>query len=312
MTTILYTHASGLRHDTGAGHPERADRLRAIERALAAPHFGLLDRREPEPVDLAEIIRVHDQAYVEGVMAAIPDQGLRHLDGDTVASPGTGEAALRAAGAVCEAVDAVMAGEANTAFCALRPPGHHAEPDQAMGFCVFNNVAVGALRARAVHGLARIAVIDFDVHHGNGTQAVFERDPGLFYTSTHQSPLYPGTGRPHETGVANNILNLPLPPGAGGPEFREAVTSRMIPALDEFAPQLVMISAGFDGHRQDPLANLNLDEADFGWITDQLLVVADRHCDGRVVSTLEGGYNLDALARSVAEHVRRLMRIARH
>jgi acetoin utilization deacetylase AcuC-like enzyme len=228
------------------------------------------------------------------------------LDGDTSLSPGSGEAALRAAGAVAAAVDAVAAGESANAFCAVRPPGHHAEPATAMGFCLFNNVAVGAHQARSAHGLRRIAVMDFDVHHGNGTQAMFERDPELFYASTHQMPLYPGTGSVGETGCGN-ICNAPLPPNAGSAEFRAAMSRRVLPALVAFAPDMLLISAGFDAHRADPLANLRLEEADYAWATDELLDLAARHCGGRVVSTLEGGYDLDALAASAAAHVGRLM-----
>jgi len=214
---------------------------------------------------------------------------------------------LRAAGALILGVDMVMGGEAKNAFCAVRPPGHHATPTRAMGFCLFNNVAVGALHARAVHGLKRIAVVDFDVHHGNGTQDMFTRDANLFYGSTHQSPLYPGTGRPDETGIAHNIVNVPLPPGAGGSEFRRAFELVILPALARFEPELVIISAGFDAHRDDPLAQLRLDESDFAWATEALCALAARSCQGRVVSALEGGYDLDATARSAAAHVRALM-----
>jgi len=222
--------------------------------------------------------------------------------------PLTGKAALRAVGAVCAAVDAVVGGEAANAFCAVRPPGHHAEPARAMGFCLFNNVAIGARHARAVHGLARVAVVDFDVHHGNGTQAAFEADATLFYASTHQSPLYPGTGGREERGVGN-IVNLPLPPGTDSVGFRRAVADELLPALDEFAPELILVSAGFDAHAADPLAGLALTEADFAWITEALLVLAGRHCGGRLVSVLEGGYDLDALAASAAAHIGALMTV---
>src|SRR5207302_3638214 len=218
---------------------------------------------------------------------------------DTVLSPQSGEAALRAAGAVCAAVDAIMAGDGANAFCAVRPPGHHAEPGRAMGFCLFNNVAVGALRARAAHGLGRVAVIDFDVHHGNGTQVAFETDDGLFYASTHQSPLYPGTGAANETGLGN-IVNVPLRPMSGSSQFRTGVTHRILPALEAFRPELVLISAGFDAHRRDPLAQLMLDEADYTWITERLIELAYRHARGKLVSTLEGGYDLAALGTSAA------------
>ena len=221
-------------------------------------------------------------------------------------SPGSLEAAYRAAGAVCAAVDEVVSGAARNAFCAVRPPGHHAEPGRAMGFCIFNNVAVAALQARAVHGLQRIAVIDFDVHHGNGTQAMFEADADLVYVSTHQSPLYPGTGDAHERGLGN-ILNVPLPPYAGSTAFRDAFADTLLPALEDFAPELVLISAGFDAHASDPLANLEMQDDDYAWVTRELIALAGRHAGGRLVSTLEGGYNLQALATATAAHVRELM-----
>ena len=306
MATILYSHAAFLDHDTGAGHPERPDRLRAILAALEDPAFADLDRREAPLADPSVIELVHPPRHVDQVLGMIPPAGLAHIDGDTVVSPGSREAALRAVGAVCAAVDAVVAGEARNAFCAVRPPGHHAEPARAMGFCLFNNVAIGACHAREKHGLARIAVVDFDVHHGNGTQAMFEADADLFYASTHQWPLYPGTGGAGERGLGN-ILNAPLDPMAGSGEFQAAMESAVLPALDAFAPDLVMVSAGFDGHRDDPLANLNLTEDDFAWATERIAEVARAHCQGRLVSSLEGGYNLAALAASCAAHVRCLM-----
>jgi len=249
---------------------------------------------------------VHSRRLVEALLDAVPQQGYAAIDADTVMSPASGAAALRAAGAVVAAVDAVVAGEAASAFCAVRPPGHHAEPNRPMGFCLFNNVAVGALRARAVHGLARVAVVDFDVHHGNGTEARFAADPTLFYGSTHQSPLYPGTGAASDTGVGN-IVNLPLRPMSGSAEFRRAVERELLPALDRFAPELLLISAGFDAHRRDPLAQLQLDEADYAWVTERLVELARAHAQGRVVSTLEGGYDLQALGASAAAHVLALM-----
>ena len=307
MRTGIFTHPACLAHDTGLGHPECADRLRAVLRGIEQEDFIYLDRREAPQASREQIERVHGAAFVSTLLQHIPAEGLRHIDGDTVVSPQSGEAALRAAGAVCAAVDAVLDGSLRHAFCAVRPPGHHAEPEQAMGFCLFNNVAIGALQARARHGLQRVAVVDFDVHHGNGTQTMCGADPGLFYASTHQWPLYPGTGSARERGVCGNVLNLPLPPGAGSAEFRSAVEHRLLPALDGFAPELVLISAGFDAHADDPLANLNLLDTDFGWVTEKLCQVADRHAKGRVVSTLEGGYNLDALGRSAALHVKALM-----
>ena len=307
MTTLLYTHPSCLEHDPGQYHPETPARLKAVLEGLSAPEFAALERREAPQAALDDLIRVHPRRFVERLLAAVPTAGHVGIDADTVMSPQSGEAALRAAGAVAAAVDAVIAGEVDNAFCAVRPPGHHAEPDRAMGFCLFNNVAVGALRARQVHGLARVAVVDFDVHHGNGTQAAFWDDASLFYGSTHQWPLYPGTGSTGETGSANNIVNVPLPPMSGSQAFRLGMTRILLPALDAFAPEMLLISAGFDAHKSDPLAQLLLEEADYTWATEQLLDIARRHARGRVVSTLEGGYDLVALGGSAAAHVRVLM-----
>ena len=306
MTTLLYTHPSCLEHDPGPHHPESPDRLRAVLEALATPEFASLERREAPAAALEDIARAHSKGFVERMLAAVPSRGYAGIDADTVVSPQSGRAALHAAGAVVAAVDAVVAGEADNAFCAVRPPGHHAEPARAMGFCLFNNAAIGALRAQAAQGLARVAVIDFDVHHGNGTQARFAEDPSLFYASTHQSPLYPGTGSARERGVGN-IVNVPLAPMAGSPQFRQGVEREILPALDAFGPELVLISAGFDAHRRDPLAQLMLDESDYAWVTSQLIEIARRHAGGRVVSTLEGGYDLAALGASAAAHVGALM-----
>jgi acetoin utilization deacetylase AcuC-like enzyme len=306
MTTLLYTHPACLDHDPGRRHPESPARLRAVTAALDDPEFARLERCEAPEVTLEDLLRVHPRQHVEGILAAVPKTGHVGIDGDTVLSPASGEAALRAAGAVTAAVDAVVGKEADNAFCAVRPPGHHAEPQRAMGFCLFNNAAIGALRAREVHGLARVAVVDFDVHHGNGTQAAFEADGTLFYASTHQYPLYPGTGAASETGVGN-VVNVPLRPMAGSTQFRLGVTQRILPALDAFRPELVLVSAGFDAHRSDPLAQLMLDEADYTWVTEKLLEVAYRHAAGRLIATLEGGYDLSALAASAAAHIRVLM-----
>ena len=265
-----------------------------------------IERRQAQEASRDDLLRVHSRRHVEGILAAVPKTGHVGIDADTVLSPASGEAALRAAGAVVAAVDAVVTKEANNAFCAVRPPGHHAEPQRAMGFCLFNNAAIGALRAREVHGLARVAVVDFDVHHGNGTQAAFESDGALFYASTHQYPLYPGTGAASETGVGN-VVNVPLRPMAGSSQFRLGVTQRILPALDAFRPELVIVSAGFDAHRSDPLAELMLDEVDYTWVTEKLLEIAHRHAAGRLVATLEGGYDLPALAASTAAHIRVLM-----
>ena len=309
MATRLYTHAACLGHDMGHGHPESPARLRAILAALEDQDFARLERVEAPLASVEQLSRVHPKAYVDAILHAVPKSGLFALDADTTLSPGSGQAALRAAGAVCAAVDAVARGEVANAFCAVRPPGHHAEPGTAMGFCLFNNVAVGAHQARALHGLHRVAVVDFDVHHGNGTQAMFETDPDAFYASTHQMPLYPGTGAASETGVGN-ICNAPLPPFAGSAEFRAAMERSVLPALDSFRPDILLISAGFDAHRADPLANLQLGEEDFAWATDRLLEIAARRAQGRVVSALEGGYDLEALAASAAAHVRRLMAVS--
>jgi acetoin utilization deacetylase AcuC-like enzyme len=309
MTTLLYTHPSCIEHDPGQYHPETPARLKAVLGALSEPEFAALERREAPEAALDDLTRVHPRLFVERLLAAVPQAGHIGIDADTVMSPQSGEAALHAAGAVAAAVDAVIAGEADNAFCAVRPPGHHAEPNRAMGFCLFNSVAVGALRARQVHGLARVAVVDFDVHHGNGTQACFWDDASLFYGSTHQWPLYPGTGSSGETGMAGNIVNVPLPPMSGSQAFRLGMTRTLLPALDAFAPEMVLISAGFDAHRDDPLAQLLLEETDYTWATEQLLDIAQRHAAGRVVSTLEGGYDLIALAASAAAHVRVLMSV---
>jgi acetoin utilization deacetylase AcuC-like enzyme len=306
MTTLLLTHPACLEHDTGYGHPERADRLRAIDDALAAPGFKTLKREQAPLANLAVIERLHPKAYVEMVRAAIPARDHNWLDPDTVVSPGSWDAALRATGAAIYAVDQVMAGKADNAFCAVRPPGHHAEPSRAMGFCLFNTVAVAALHARAKHGAKRVAVVDFDVHHGNGTQAAFFSDKDLFYGSTHQMPLFPGTGALDETGVGN-IWNAPLKPGDDGEDFRAAFEARILPPLDAFAPDFLLVSAGFDAHIKDPLAQLRLVEADFAWVTEKLLEAAAKHTGGKLVSTLEGGYDLDALASSTAIHVETLM-----
>ncbi|MCR9240174.1 MAG: histone deacetylase family protein [Rhodobiaceae bacterium] len=306
MTTLLLSHDACLDHQTSVGHPESPARLRAVLDALSDPGFDALQREEAPRATVEDIARVHPRAHVEDLLASMPTKGIAHIDADTVMSPGSGEAALRAAGAVCRAVDAVVSGQAQNAFCAARPPGHHAEPQTPMGFCLFNNVAVGALYAREKYGLQKAAVIDFDVHHGNGTQAMFEADENLFYASTHQSPLYPGTGDASETGVGN-IVNVPLRQGADGREFRTAYEKVILPALRAFSPEILFISAGFDGHAEDPLAGLKLTEPDYVWVTKELMGVAQNACEGRIVSTLEGGYDLGALARSASAHVATLM-----
>ncbi len=309
MSTALITHRACLDHDTGPYHPESAERLRAVIDALETEIFADLLREEAPEATVEQLSRVHPQEYVEAILSIRPDLGEAvQLDGDTRMSAGSAEAALRAAGGAVLGVDAVMEGWARTAFAAIRPPGHHAEPRRPMGFCLFNNVAVAALHARARWGVQRVAVVDFDVHHGNGTQAMFESDRDLFYASSHQSPCYPGTGDMWERGVANNIVNVPLRPRDGSEAFRHAWADTILPELDRFAPGLLIVSAGFDAHRDDPLAQLRLETADYSWVTEQLLAIADRHCGGRMVSVLEGGYDLNALAASAAAHVRALMR----
>ncbi len=307
MTTLLYTHTAFFEHDPGPGHPECPARLKAVLGALDDPAFAALERREAPAAAREQLLRVHRADFVDRVLRAIPDHGYASLDADTIASPGSGQAALRAAGAVCAAVDAVARGEAGNAFCAVRPPGHHAEPDRAMGFCLFNSVAIGALQARAVHGLQRVAVVDFDVHHGNGTQAAFWDDRDLFYASTHQMPLYPGTGARVERGRFANIVNAPLAPMSGSEEFQRAARDIVLPALIEFRPDFILISAGFDAHADDPLAGLRFHEQDYAWMTNELAAIARQVCHGRMVSSLEGGYDLDALALSAAAHVKALM-----
>lgn len=308
MSTWIYTHEACFEHQPGPHHPESPQRLAAVLRALDAPEFAPATRRDAPRGTREQILRVHDADYVGAVEAAVPRQGYRALDaGDTIMSPGTWEAVLRCVGAACAAVDDVVAGRARNAFCATRPCGHHAEADRAMGFCVFNQAAIAALHARAAHGLKRVAVIDFDVHHGNGTQNTFYDDPDLFYGSSHQSPFYPGTGTRSESGAAGNIVNIPLPRGSDSGAFRRHMRDELLPALTRFAPELLIISAGFDAHHLDPLGGLAFTDDDFHWITRELMAVADACAHGRVVSTLEGGYSLDGLASGTAAHVRALM-----
>ncbi len=307
MTTLLLTHAACLDHETPPGHPERADRIRVVERALEGERFAMLVREMAPVADFDTIALAHSRAYVDALAEASPEAGIVHIDSDTVLSPGTLEAALRGAGAAVQAVDEVMTGKVSNAFCALRPPGHHAERQQAMGFCFFNNAAIAARWARHAHGAGRIAVIDWDVHHGNGTQDIFWNDPNVLYASTHEMPLYPGTGAESDRGEHDNILNVPLSAGDGGETFREAMDSLVLPRIERFAPDLIVISAGFDAHWRDPLGSLNLTERDFVWATRELMRIADTSCKGRIVSILEGGYDLEGLSRSAAAHVAALM-----
>jgi acetoin utilization deacetylase AcuC-like enzyme len=309
LTTLFLSHPSGLEHDTGAGHPERADRLRIIEQMVEHERFQNLHRALAPGADTPALLRVHPEEYVRAIEAASPKEGRVRIDGgDTVMSPGTWEALMHTIGGASAAVNEVMRGNATNAFVAMRPCGHHAERATPMGFCFFNTAAIAARHAQAVHGAERVAIIDFDVHHGNGTQARFADDPTLFYGSTHQFPLYPGTGAPSETGVGN-IVNVPLRPLSGSNEFRLGMTRTILPALDAFRPEMVLISAGFDAHRNDPLAQLLLEEADYTWVTERLLEVARQHAGGRVVATLEGGYDLAALKASTAAHLRVLMSV---
>ena len=302
----LYTHPACLLHDPGPEHAERPARLRAVLQALDHDRYATLDRIEAPLVTREQLLRVHSATHVEHILASAPLDGTHRLDEDTLMSPGSVEAALRAAGAVVAAVDAVLTGATQRAFCAVRPPGHHATRDQAMGFCLFNNIAIGAAHALVTHGLKRVAIADFDVHHGNGTQAIFEPEPRVLFVSSHQSPLYPGSGREDEHGVGN-IVNGTLSPGAGSHEFRELWDGVLLPRLQAFKPQLVLVSAGFDAHCNDPFSDIRLGQEDYAWITERLVGVARTHAAGRMVSTLEGGYDLAALAASVAAHVSMLM-----
>ena len=307
MVTRLYTHPIFLEHITPPGHPERPDRLRAIERALDDEPFEDLDRVEAPMGDEATILYAHPAEFVARVRAAIPETGIHRIDEDTTASPKSWQAAVTAIGAAHAAVDDVFEGRADNVFVAARPPGHHAEKTKAMGFCLFNHAAIAARHAQKKHGAERVAIVDWDVHHGNGTQDIFWDDPSVLYCSTHQMPLYPGTGAKSETGVGN-IVNAPLEPRTGSDLFRDALLSRVLPAIDNFAPDLIIISAGFDAHHRDPLAEINLTEDDFDWATGQLMERAQRLSGNRLVSLLEGGYDLQGLAFSVAAHVGRLMK----
>ncbi len=308
MATLLLHHPSFANHKTGAGHPERPDRYRAVQAVLGQPQFDPLVREEAEVADLATTRYVHSNRYVDALEEARPDAGYVYLDGgDTVMEPSTWEVVLRAVGGTLQAIDSVLEGEAQNAFVACRPPGHHAETERAMGFCLFNNIGIGARHAQKTHGLERVAIVDFDVHHGNGTQEIFYSDPSVLYASTHQMPLFPGTGAVRETGVGN-IFNAPLSAGDAGPELREAFEDRILPALDAFSPELIIVSAGFDAHERDPLGSLNMTADDFGWVTRELMKAAEQHCQGKLVAVLEGGYDLQGLTDSVSAHVGELMK----
>ena len=308
MTTLLVTHPSGLDHLTGSGHPERPDRLRAIAEALSDESFAPLKRIEAPAASLETIALCHPIDYVHEIRDASPKQGLVRIDADTAMSPGTFKAVLHAVGGAVHAVDEVIGKRVDNAFCTMRPPGHHAETVRPMGFCIFNTAAIAARHAQKQHGLGRVAIVDFDVHHGNGSQEIFWSDQTVMYCSTHEMPLYPGTGAATERGDHDNIVNAPLRAGDAGDKFRAAFESRILPRLSAFGAELIVISAGFDAHERDPLANIRLVEDDFSWVTKKLMEVADKTAGGRIVSVLEGGYDLQGLSQSAAAHVTALMR----
>jgi acetoin utilization deacetylase AcuC-like enzyme len=302
MKTTIYTHDSGLHHDTGFSHPERAARLRVIRDLLEEPPYSSLSRGEVRPVAEDRLILAHPLHYIEHIQNAIPDHGHAEIDADTILSPRSWDAALHAAGAVCSAVDDIAAGKTARAFCAMRPPGHHAEPNISMGFCLFNNIFIGARHAQDAHGFKKIAIVDFDVHHGNGTDAMTRRHDGtILFMSSHQYPLWPMTGLEEDND--ESVMNFTLAPHSGSEQFRTLYKTKVFPALTRFAPDLLMISAGFDAHRQDPLAQINLETEDFEWVTKNLCEIANQSAQGRVISVLEGGYDLGALKASVAAHL---------
>ena len=306
MTTHLYHHPACLEHVNAPGHPERPDRLRAIEAVLSDPHFDALERLEAPEADIELFNLAHPRDYITRIASLIPEEGLARIDADTSACPQSWLAVKRAVGAAVSGVDDVFTGKADNVFASVRPPGHHAEKTTAMGFCLVNTVAVAARYAQEKYGAERVAIVDFDVHHGNGTQDIFYNDPSVLFASSHQMPLYPGTGELGETGMGN-IFNAPLRDGDDGSRFKAAMRERILPAVDNFAPDLILISAGFDAHRNDPLAGLNLLGEDFDWVTGKLMELAEKHCENRVVSLLEGGYDLEGLAESAAAHINRLM-----
>ena len=309
MSTLLFMPPQCFEHNSGYGHPECAERLRAIDNILGAEAFSFLLREGNGPATREQIERAHDTDYVSRILTLDGCEEVVEIDDDTVVSKGTVQAALYAAGAACQAVDEVMSGRTRNAFCAIRPPGHHAERSLAMGFCLFNNAAIAALQARNAHGAKRIAVVDFDVHHGNGVQSIFWNDPDLFYVSLHEDGGFPQTGPRSEAGIADNILNIPLHSGAGSDELREAWRADVEPRLRQFAPELLIISAGFDAHQRDLMGGLCYSTADYGWMTAELCTLANDCCEGRVVSLLEGGYDLPSLAASVGVHVKLLMEL---
>jgi acetoin utilization deacetylase AcuC-like enzyme len=305
--TLLLTHRASLDHLTPPGHPERPDRIRAIDQVLGESRFDKLTREQAPEGSLDSVALCHNEHYVEELRHIAPTSGLIYLDGDTSMSPGTWEAVMRGVGGAVAATDAVMSGAHHNAFVAVRPPGHHAEIAKPMGFCFFDNAAIAARHAQRKYGIARAAVVDFDVHHGNGTQDIFWADKTVMYCSTHQMPLFPGTGARGERGEHDTIVNAPLAPEDGSTQFHAAFENVILPQLQKFAPELIIVSAGFDAHYRDPLASLNLRAEDFGWVTRKLMDVADHSAEGRIVSVLEGGYDLQGLKESVAAHVEALM-----
>jgi acetoin utilization deacetylase AcuC-like enzyme len=307
MTTLLLTHPECLDHQPPEGHPERAERLRAVSAALSGPRFAGLVRADAPEGSLDSAALCHHDHYIDELRHIAPSTGLMFIDGDTAMSPGTWNAALRGVGGATAAVDAVLGGEVANAFVATRPPGHHAEAARAMGFCFFNQAAIAARYAQRKYGIGRAAVVDFDVHHGNGTQDIFWADQTVMYCSSHQAPLFPGTGARSECGDHDTIVNAPLDAGAGSAGFQEAMNTLLLPRLQRFAPELIVISAGFDAHHRDPLGALDLQTEDFTWVTQQLMEIADRTAGGRVVSVLEGGYDLLGLQQGTAAHVAALM-----
>lgn len=307
MTTALFTHPSSLLHDPGPGHPERIERMIAIQNALAAPEFDKLIRREAPQATREQLMLAHPENYIDNLKKIMPDDGYRDLEPSTTVNKGSYMAALHSAGAVCAAVDGVLAGEFTHAACILRPPGHHAERHTTMGFCLFSNIAIGTLWAIEKHNLKRVAIIDYDVHHGNGTQDILWDNNKIFFASSHESPLYPGTGMRDETGAHGQIMNCPLPSYSGSHEFRAVYENEVLPRLDAYNPELILVSAGYDADARDPLSTMQLHTDDFGWISGQLAQAAQKHCKGKIISTLEGGYHLDALAEGVAAHLRALL-----
>ncbi|MDD1500694.1 histone deacetylase family protein [Agrobacterium tumefaciens] len=310
MATRLYEHPIFLEHITPEGHPERPDRLRSLNIALEHPNFERLVRKQAPQANEDAVLLAHPESHLLSVMRQIPEEEgeINRIEADTYASPKSLQAALTGIGAAMAAVDDVFNGEADNVFVASRPPGHHAETEKAMGFCLFNNAAIAARHAQKVHGAERVAIVDWDVHHGNGTQDIFWNDTSVLFCSTHQMPLYPWSGDKNETGVKNNVVNAPLSPNTGSDHFREAFKSRVLPAIADFSPDLIIISAGFDAHHRDPLAQINLVGEDFDWATGRILEMADKYAGNRVVSLLEGGYDLEGLAESAAMHILRMMK----